>query len=129
MNNIQKLYGLAFNAAKESYSPYSNFAVGVSVVADNGHFYVGCNVENISYPVGSCAETGAIAAMIVGGGKKIAEMLIYADSKSLITPCGACRQRILEFSDDDTMVYLADAEGVKKSFKAKELLPFVFEEF
>lgn len=126
MNNIQKLFNLAKSASKQSYCPYSRFAVGAAILADNQQFYSGCNVENIAYPNGTCAETGAIAAMINGGGKTIKEILIYANSKELISPCGACCQRIAEFSDSDTKVHLADINGTQKTILATELLPLAF---
>ena len=129
MNNSQKLFNLAVSVAANSYSPYSKFAVGCGILADNGRFYAGCNVENVSFPVGTCAEEAAIAEMVADGGRKITEMLIYADAKQLISPCGACRQRIVEFADENTMIHLADAEGIKKTINALDLLPFVFKEF
>lgn len=129
MNNQQKLLSLARAAAANAYCPYSRFAVGAAIESDDGRFYAGCNVENISYPVGTCAEAGAIAAMIAGGSKKIAAILIYADSQSLISPCGACRQRIAEFGDENTPVYLASKDGIMSQSTAGELLPAGFKEF
>lgn len=129
MNNTQKLFTLAVEAAKNAYCPYSKFAVGAAIRADDDKIYNGCNVENISYPVGTCAEAGAIAAMIAGGGRKIKEMLIYADSKQLISPCGACRQRISEFAEANVVVYLANAKGIQKSVTVADLLPCGFAEF
>ncbi|MBE6444821.1 MAG: cytidine deaminase [Alphaproteobacteria bacterium] len=129
MNNKQKLFDLAIKAAKNAYSPYSNFAVGAAILADDNNFYFGCNVENISYPVGTCAESGAIASMIANGAKQIKEILIFANSKTLIVPCGACRQRIAEFSTPQTLVHLADTEGVQKTYTIDELLPLSFSEF
>ena len=129
MNNTQKLFNLAVAAAKNAYCPYSKFAVGAAIRADDGKMYAGCNVENISYPVGTCAEAGAIAAMIAGGGHKIQEMLIYADSQQLISPCGACRQRICEFAASDVIVHLANTKGIQKSVTIADLLPCSFSEF
>ena len=129
MNNKQKLFDLAYQAAQNSYSPYSNFAVGAAILANDNNFYFGCNVENISYPVGTCAESGAIASMIANGAKEIKEILIYADSKTLIVPCGACRQRIAEFSNPQTLIHLANTEGVQKIYTIDELLPLSFSEF
>lgn len=129
MNNTQKLFTLAVEAAKNAYCPYSKFAVGAAISADDGKMYAGCNVENISYPVGTCAEAGAIAAMIAGGGHKIQEMLIYADSQQLISPCGACRQRICEFAAPDVVVHLANTKGIQKSVTIADLLPYSFSEF
>ena len=129
MNNTQKLFDLARNAAEKAYCPYSKFAVGAAILADDNNFFAGCNVENISYPVGTCAEAGAVAAMIAGGGKKIVEMLVYADSKQLILPCGECRQRIAEFADKNAAVYLANKDGIQKLTNLAELLPCSFSEF
>ena len=126
MNKSAKLFKLAQQASLNAYAPYSQFAVGASLIADNGNYYSGCNIENVSYPCGSCAEQGAISAMIADGGKKIVEILILGYGKELITPCGACRQRILEFSDSQTLIHLADKEGIKKTFKINELLPYNF---
>lgn len=126
MNNTQKLFNLAELAAQNAYCPYSNFAVGTAILADNQQFYSGCNVENIAYPNGTCAETGAIAAMINGGGKRITEILIYANSKELISPCGACCQRIAEFADSETKIHLADINGIQKTVLVSELLPLTF---
>ena len=129
MNTSQKLLDLAKSAALNAYAPYSKFHVGACILTDSQNFYCGCNVENISFPVGSCAETGAISAMIAGGDKKIKEILIYASSKELIYPCGACRQRIAEFSDSDTLIYLADDSGIKQTYTISELLPHIFKDF
>lgn len=129
MNNLQKLLFLAREAAARAYCPYSHFAVGAAIESTDGKFYSGCNVENVSYPVGTCAEAGAIAAMIAGGSKKIANILIYAPSQTLITPCGACRQRIAEFAVPETVIYLAQTDGIDKSCTVDELLPSSFSEF
>ena len=128
MNNTTKLLNLAKSAAKNAYAPYSNFYVGAAILSDSDKFYSGCNVENISFPVGTCAEAGAIAAMFNGGDKKIKEILIYASSEILITPCGACRQRIAEFSNAETLIHLADDEGIKKTLTIKDLLPYTFKD-
>ena len=129
MNNQLKLLELAKQAAERAYAPYSKFRVGAAVLSPTGHFYAGCNVENISYPVGTCAEAGAIAAMVCGGDTKINEILVYADSKELITPCGACRQRIKEFASPDCQIHLANTAGIKKTFTLDDLLPHSFSEF
>ena len=129
MNNTKELLDLAKSASMQAYAPYSNFHVGAAILSDSGKYYYGCNVENTSFPVGTCAEAGAISAMVAGGDKKIKEILIYASSNKLISPCGACRQRIAEFADDSTLVHLADDEGVKQTFTIAELLPHSFKDF
>lgn len=129
MNNDAKLLQAAKLAAGNAYAPYSHFKVGCAVLSANGNFYSGCNVENISYPCGTCAEAGAIAAMVNGGDTKIAEILIFADSKELITPCGACRQRIAEFTAKDARILLADSSGIKQILTLGEILPHTFAGF
>ena len=129
MNNSsseKKLFELAQSARQNAYAPYSHFAVGAAIESENGNYYFGCNVENLSYPVGTCAEAGAIASMVAGGDKKIRKILVIADSKELIAPCGACLQRIKEFADDSTLVLLANMQGIQKQFTIAELLPFGF---
>ena len=129
MNNQLKLFNLAKIASQRAYAPYSKFYVGATILSEEGNFYQGCNVENVSYPVGTCAEEGAIAAMICAGDHKIAEILIYANSPHLITPCGACRQRIMEFAKDSAQIHLANASGIQKTMTLNNLLPNTFKEF
>ena len=128
MNNLQKLFDLAQQTSLKAYAPYSNFHVGAAILSKSGNFYCGCNVENVSYPVGCCAETGAISSMIAGGDKTIRAIFIYASSKELISPCGACRQRIAEFADSDTLIYAANNDGIQQTFTISELLPNSFKE-
>ena len=126
MNINNKLFTTALEANFKAYAPYSGFKVGAAIYADNLQIYSGCNVENISFPCGTCAEAGAIAAMINGGAKKIIEILIVADSRSLIKPCGACLQRIAEFATPETIVHLANFKGIQKSLPLQQLLPELF---
>lgn len=129
MKNYHQLFILARKNMVNAHAPYSKFKVGAAIFADNDEFYGGCNVENISYPCGTCAEAGAIAAMVAGGGKKIRQILITSEGTFLITPCGACLQRICEFADADTEILLADAIGVQKTFHISDLMPNAFKEF
>ena len=126
MPAIQDLYVQARAARENAYAPYSKFKVGAAVLGYHGKIYRGCNVENISYPCGTCAEESAIAAMIADNTRHIEAILIIADSKPLIRPCGACLQRIAEFALSHTRIYLADPEGIKQEFSLKDLLPSEF---
>lgn len=128
MSNTHPLLSAALSARKKAYAPYSGFAVGCALLADDKQIYTGTNVENISYPCGTCAEAGAIAAMIAGSGRRILEILITAGGTDLITPCGACLQRIAEFADAETQIHLADTTAVKKTLKLADLLPLGFKE-
>ena len=127
MNNQEKLFQLALKARKNAYTPYSKFKVGAAILSTNGNYYAGCNVENISFH-GTCAEAGAVAAMIVDGDKKIAEILVLADSKNLVSPCGDCLQKISEFATAKTLVHLANPKNILKTLKVSELLPYAFNE-
>lgn len=126
MDAEQKLFQAALLAFNRAYAPYSSFRVGAAVLGSNGGIYSGCNVENISFPCGSCAEQGAIAAMVADGEHLIKTILILADGQELITPCGACLQRILEFSDSQTLVCLADTRQIRHTCRLTELLPHAF---
>ncbi|HEY0283075.1 MAG TPA: cytidine deaminase [Rhizomicrobium sp.] len=109
-----------------AYAPYSRFAVGAVLRGANGKLYGGCNVENAAYPVGSCAEASAISAMIADGEQRIAEVLVMASGNEMVTPCGACRQRLNEFATDATLVHLWDPAGSFRKVKLADLLPLSF---
>ncbi|RAJ99073.1 cytidine deaminase [Aliidiomarina maris] len=113
-------------AMQQSYSPYSGFKVGAVIVSDQGQTFSACNVENASYPEGTCAEAGAIAAMVMAGQRRIRDIYVMGTGEGLVTPCGGCRQRIREFADADTMVHICNPEQVRKSMRLEELLPFSF---
>ena len=93
-NSSPDLLKAATAARENAYAPYSNFKVGAAMRAASGKIYVGANVENVSYPVGTCAEEAALAAMIVAGETEDIEAYVIADSPEPVTPCGACRQRL-----------------------------------
>ncbi len=109
-----------------AYAPYSRFKVGAALRAASGAVYVGCNVENVAYPEGTCAEAGAVAAMIAAGDSRIAEVLVIADSPDPVPPCGGCRQKIAEFAAQDVRVTLCTTDGKQKVMTVAELLPGVF---
>lgn len=128
MADLKILFEKALDARLKAYAPYSGFKVGAALLSSEGHIYTGVNVENVSYPCGTCAEQAAIAAMVAGGEYEISEMVVVADSKNLITPCGACLQRIKEFAGSNTKVHLADLTGIKKSVFIADLMPLAFHE-
>ena len=96
------LLAAARAARANAYAPYSHFAVGAAVRAASGAIFSGANVENAAYPVGTCAEAGAIAAMVAAGEHTLVEALVVGDGEALVTPCGACRQRLREFGAPTT---------------------------
>ena len=109
-----------------AYAPYSRFKVGAAIRATSGAVHVGCNVENVAYPEGTCAEAGAIAAMIAAGDSRIAEICVIADSPDPVPPCGGCRQKIAEFADQSVVVTLWTTDGAAKSMTVAKMLPGVF---
>ena len=116
----------AAEARANSYAPYSEFRVGAALLADDGKIYRGTNVENSSYPQGQCAEASAIGAMVTAGGRKIHQIAIVADSPDLCTPCGGCRQKILEFATGNTLVHVGGLDGYRRTFRFSDLLPEAF---
>ncbi len=120
------LFDVASRARAHAHAPYSGFPVGAAIRSEEGRIFAGCNVENASYPEGTCAETGAIAAMIAAGDRRIAEILILAEGTDPVPPCGGCRQRILEFADPETPVILAGPEGERARLALGGLLPGPF---
>lgn len=118
----------AARAVRENaYAPYSNFKVGAAIRATSGAVYAGCNVENVAYPEGTCAEAGAIAAMIAAGDTRIAEIAVIADSPQPISCCGGCRQKIAEFADGDVKVILTTVDGNTAETTVAALLPGSFD--
>ncbi len=116
----------ATKVRERAYAPYSNFKVGAALITTTGTIYVGCNVENVAYPEGTCAEAGAIAAMIAGGDAQIAEIAVIADSPMPVSPCGGCRQKIAEFAAPDVPVIMATTDGLRVQTTVRDLLPGVF---
>jgi cytidine deaminase len=123
-----ELVAAATEARNHAYAPYSHYYVGAALVDEQGRLHLGCNVENSSFPLGACAEGGAISAMIAAGGKKIAAIAAVGGRESLeaCTPCGGCRQRISEFADDETRIVLLDNKGRVVSHTLAEMLPESF---
>ena len=122
----KKIIAAAKQARTRAYAPYSKFKVGAAILADDGKIYAGGNVENAAYPNGVCAETSAISAMVLGGGRQIREIAVVAGGPKLVTPCGGCRQRIAEFADPETPVHVCGPDGLKTTFTIAELLPASF---
>ncbi len=112
---------------ENAHAPYSKFKVGAAVLSTSGAVHLGCNVENVAYPEGTCAEAGAIAAMIAAGDKRIAEVAVIADSPQPVSPCGGCRQKIAEFADGDVVVTLATTDGLTLQTTVAALLPGGFD--
>ncbi len=126
MDALKDLFDAARAAQARAYAPYSRFRVGAAIRGQSGAVFSGCNVENAAYPTGVCAEASAISAMVLAGELRISEILVISNGLQPITPCGACRQRIHEFSSANTKVHSAGANGVNMSSGIGELLPHAF---
>lgn len=112
---------------EKAYAPYSNFKVGAAVRGASGAVYAGCNVENVAYPEGTCAEAGAIAAMVAAGETALVEVAVIAGSPDPVPPCGGCRQKLKEFGAAEVPVLMATTTGAELSMTLGELLPGAFD--
>ena len=117
----------AMDVWERAYAPYSNFKVGAAIRGASGTVYVGCNVENVAYPEGTCAEAGAIAAMVAAGETKLTEVYVIAGSPSPVPPCGGCRQKLAEFGAGDVPVTMATTGGAEEATTIGALLPGAFD--
>ncbi len=117
----------AATAVRENaYAPYSRFKVGAALRTESGSVYTGCNVENVAYPEGTCAEAGAIAAMCAAGERAVTEVVVIADAPVPVTPCGGCRQKLAEFAAADARITMTTTEGNSMTMTMAELLPGAF---
>lgn len=116
----------AIAVRENAYAPYSNFKVGAAIRGASGAIYAGCNVENVAYPEGTCAEAGAIAAMVAAGETRLSEVFVVASSPTPVPPCGGCRQKLAEFGAGSVPVTLATTEGAEQVTTLGDLLPGAF---
>ena len=121
-----RLLEAARAAQRRAHAPYSRFAVGAAVLDELGRVHSGCNVENAAYPLGTCAEAGALSAMVLAGGRKVGAVVVVGPGPEPVTPCGGCRQRLREFADAATPIVVADGEQVRGRYTLGELLPASF---
>ncbi|GBQ09735.1 cytidine deaminase [Komagataeibacter rhaeticus] len=125
--DIKPLVQSAVDAYGRAYAPYSRFQVGAAVETDDGRIFAGCNVENAAYPEGTCAEAGAIAAMVMAGGRHIRRVVVCGGGDAACTPCGGCRQKIREFGAPQTPVTMVSPSGTVRLVRTlAELLPDSF---
>jgi cytidine deaminase len=117
----------AIAVRENAYAPYSKFQVGAAIRSASGAVYVGCNVENAAYPEGTCAEAGAIAAMIAAGETKLVEAYVVAGADKPVPPCGGCRQKRAEFADGPVEITMATMTGVEQVIRMDDLLPGAFD--
>lgn len=120
-----ELIEAALNARKYSYSPYSNFKVGAAVLASSGKIYTGTNIENASFPATICAERVAFTKALSEGEKDLRAVAITSSYDEFVFPCGVCRQFMVEFNPQLTVI-LAVSKEKYEIHKLKDLLPYSF---
>ena len=127
MSATDELVARASAAQSRAYAPYSKFKVGAAVRMD-GQVFEGVNVENASYPLCVCGERTAIAAGVVAGALHLEEVAVCTDASPPSSPCGACRQVLVEFADDPTKVTVTaiNPQGERRSWTLAQLLPDSF---
>jgi cytidine deaminase len=124
--SLQALVKAARVARARAYAPYSNFAVGAAVLDEQGRVHAGCNVENAAYPQGWCAETSALAHLVMAGSKRVLAVAVVGESPHPVTPCGGCRQKLREFAAADIPIVAADMHTERGRYTLGELLPMSF---
>ena len=122
------LLDAARSVRENAYAPYSHFKVGAALRGRSGAIYTGCNVENAAYPEGTCAEAGAIAAMVAAGETELTEALVIADSPRPVSPCGGCRQKLAEFGKPGAKITLTTTDGQSVTTTIGDLLPGAFDD-
>ncbi len=110
----------AWESREHAYAPYSSFAVGAAVESSDGGIFGGCNVENLSFGLTMCAERVAIASAIAAGGKSMRRVVVVADTRTPVSPCGACRQVMAEFGVQEILLCNRSEQIL---FRLDELLP------
>ena len=124
----EELMNLAKEAQANAYAPYSNFKVGAALLLSDGNVIKGCNVENASYGLTNCAERTAMFAALAQGYKKedFKELAIFSSCNPPASPCGACRQVMVELMSKDGKVYIGNDQGIIES-DVNELMPLAFD--
>jgi cytidine deaminase len=117
------LIAKAMEAREKAHVPYSHFAVGAALLGKSGRVYTGCNVENASYGLSICAERAAVFKAVSEGERDFEAIAVVTENG--VTPCGACRQVLMEFGED-MQVIVADGAGEYRVFTLQELLPEAF---
>jgi len=127
----QKLMSTAIEYRKRSYSPYSGYQVGAALLSADGEIFGGCNIENASFSPTNCAERTALFKAVSEGKKDFVAIAVVGgkagDNLEFCTPCGVCRQALVEFCDPKTfVVYLGTGTEEYKGYLLEELLPYSF---
>ena len=121
-NSLASLERSARKVRERAYAPYSNFQVGAALESTSGKVFTGCNVENISFGLTICAERNAVFTAIAAGVRSFRRIVVVADSKEPVTPCGACRQVLSEFAENMEIISI-NLKNQKYQAKLSKLLP------
>ena len=121
-----ELIDLAIETSKKAYVPYSHFPIGAVLVAKDGSVYTGVNVENASFSLTNCGERTAIFKAVSDGQRDFSELIVYCQTEKPISPCGACRQVMVEFFKPDLKVTLVAKDKTTVEMTVGELLPYSF---
>ncbi len=117
-------------ARKNSYCPYSHFAVGAAILCDDGRMFDGCNIENAAFSPTICAERTAVAKAVSAGARRITAVAVsggkVGEKGKFCTPCGVCRQVLAEFAAPDVPVYTHSKDGGVYATTLGDLLPLGF---
>lgn len=124
--NAKKLIEYAKKAREKAYAPYSRFKVGAALLTAGGNVYTGCNIENSSYGLAVCAERVALFKAVSEGERVFQAIAVFAGTLGYCSPCGACRQVLLEFGGD-IEVYMANSQGEYRVMTVTELVPSAFD--
>jgi len=124
--DLEPLVEAARSAQDRAYAPYSGYRVGCAILSGDGRVYSGCNVENRSFGLALCAERVALAAAISAGCRDIRMVVVVTPSEPPGTPCGLCRETLIEFCPPDLPIILIGANGTRRDFTLGQLLPEPF---
>ncbi len=117
----------AHTARSHAYTPYSSFPVGAAVLTAEGEIHSGCNVENRTFGLTTCAERVAVTSAVAAGAKQIDAVVVVTDTDPPSTPCGLCLETLTEFGSPDLQVLLVNLNGDRKLHRLSELLPHPFQ--